>query len=428
MTIVDGSGGTIILRPDSIVIGTETIWAPGSATPSPTTIVDDDVTITLSPHSTWSATPTAGGTDTSTGPTPTTQLPSFTSASTTSTPPVTIPPSTILTITATTGSSTFEVTFTPTTLTQYTTLTASTTLAREIDGAVATIVIGPGETSSSSSSSSPSTTSAIPFPSPTATIVTSTTSGPNGPSISTITGTTNSNGILVPITSIPPEAAISSASNLLSEISAVSTAVAALSSDPINSASATAALDAIGTAQADTNDFGSGLGISGPGLWGLFGGSLSGIASALNGLGSAISGVISGGGGSGSGSGNGGSSSSSSLSGPLNALGPLISSLNEDILEAQDSLTPTPPTSTPPPEPPATTSPPTRDERDEFKHKYRAGDKFEHGTSTTAANINRYILILNINLNLNSTAHWPTRSINIFLITIDVFNQHHHNK
>ncbi|KAL4943071.1 hypothetical protein BDV06DRAFT_235013 [Aspergillus oleicola] len=385
-TIVDQDGETIVLNSDSIVIGTETIWTSETGSPSSTTIIDNGLTITILPHPTWIPTPT--GTGTSTGDPPTTSLPPSTTSNTGSSFPTILPASTVLTITATAGSRTLEITFTPTTLAQFTSLSTSTTMTTVVDGTATTLVVGPGglawdpvsaltalpdfptsipyptaaPTAAPAPGPSPTiptptsstySTSIFPFPFPTVTTITSTIDSPDGPSVTTITGTTDSDASVIPITTLSPEEVIGSAQALLSDLSSVSGAVAALSSNPNDPPSATVAVDAIEAAQADTNDFGSGLSISGPSLWDIFGSSLSGIALTLKDLLSAVSRVVSDGGG-----GSSGSSSSSSLSGPLNALSPLMSSLSADIAEAQNGVTP-PTTSAPPPEPPSTTSTPS---------------------------------------------------------------------
>ncbi|KAL3462391.1 hypothetical protein BJX64DRAFT_288512 [Aspergillus heterothallicus] len=388
-TTITEAAQTITLAPGSIIIGGETVWTSDSVLPSPTSIVVDDVTITLVPHTTQQPTPTSIGP--TTGPTPTMSLPSSTSTSastSTDTGIPVLPSSTVITWTATSGSSTTEITYTPTTFTDLASLTTATTITTIIDGDTETIVVGPGGVAwepistatsipgfpsppfptvppaattpvpdppvssstllppeiSSSSTLPPETSSTstfIPFPFPSPTTITTIIEGPDGPILTIITGTTNFDGVIIPITSVSPDAAVSSADALLSELSSMSAAVVAFSSNTADEPAATAATDSVHKAHSDTNDFGTSLGISGGGLWSLFGGSLSGIASGLGSLASAISSIMGGGG------------SSSSLTGPLGDLTGLISSLSGDIDEAIHN----PPSPTNPPQPPSSTSP-----------------------------------------------------------------------
>ncbi|KAL4812291.1 hypothetical protein BDW67DRAFT_170304 [Aspergillus spinulosporus] len=393
-TIVDGNGESVTLAPSLVVIGTMTVWT-GPASLS-TSIVVDDLTITVVPHTTQDASPTgepSTGTltspvpSTSTTPTPTdadatgggpgpstgggaSTFPSPTSGfpSTSSQPPP-LESSTVMTWTATEGTSSTEITFTPTTLTQFTSFTTLSTITTDVNGVFTTFVVGPGgiawdpvptATTSlpgfpplpfptappapvppGSSTLPPATSSSSPFPTvfpwpvPPITTVTSTIDDPSasGPITTIITGTTNSDGAVVPITSLLPDEAVSSAQALLSELGDVSAAIVAFSSNTADTAKATAALEKVEDTRDETNDFGSGLSISGPGsgLWSIFGGTVSGISSALGGLFSMISGII-------SGSGSGGSGSTS-LTGPLNDLTSLLDALSADIDEAISGTT-----------------------------------------------------------------------------------------
>ncbi|KAL4772283.1 hypothetical protein BDW60DRAFT_187759 [Aspergillus nidulans var. acristatus] len=402
-TIVDGNGVSVTLAPALVVIGTKTVWT-GPASLS-TSIVVDDLTVTVIPHTTQDASstgepsagtltslvpstsPTPAPTDAgatgggpgpstvggaSTFPSPTSGLPGSSSAL-----PSRLESSTVITWTATEGSSSIEITFTPTTLTQFTSLTTLSTITTDVDGDPTTFVVGPGgiawdpvptATTTSlpgfppfpfltappapvppSSSTLPPVTSspspfptAFPWPVPTITTVTSTIDDPSGsgPTTTIITGTTNSDGSVVPITTLSTNEAVGSAQALLSELGDVSAAIVAFSSSTANTAKATAALEKVEDAQNDTNDFGSGLSISGPGsgLWSIFGSTVSGISSALGGLLSTISGIISG----------GGASGSSSLTGPLNDLTSLSDALSADINEAISGTT-NPTITAPPP-------------------------------------------------------------------------------
>ncbi|KAL4739051.1 hypothetical protein BDV11DRAFT_188544 [Aspergillus similis] len=403
-TVVDGNGESVTLAPTLIIIGTKTVWTgPESLS---TSIVVDDLTITVVPHTTQDASstgepstgtltslvpsthPTLAPTDADTtggGPGPSTgggasTFPSPTSGfpSTSSALPSPLESSTVITWTATEVTSSIEITFTPITLTQFTSLTTLSTVTTDVDGDTTTFVVGPGgiawdpvptATTTSlpgfpplpfptappapvppgSSTLPPMTSSSSPFPTafpwpvPPITTVTSTIDDPDGsgPITTIVTGTTNSDGAVVPITSLSPDEAVSSAQALLSELGEVSAAIVAFSSSTADTAKATAALEKVEDAQDDTNNFGSGLSISGPGsgLWSIFGGTVSGVSSALGGLLSKISGII---GGSGS-----GASGSDSLTGPLNDLTSLSDALSADIDEAIFGTTN--PTITPPP-------------------------------------------------------------------------------
>ncbi|KAL3478866.1 hypothetical protein BJX99DRAFT_256073 [Aspergillus californicus] len=297
--IVDGGGDTVTIGPDGIVIGTEAIWASGSGGASLTTVVTDGVTITVVPSPTTSSGPLPG--------------------------PTTIS-STVITWTATQGSSTMEITFTPTTFTEITSLTTSSTVTSEIDGYVTTAVVGTGgiawdpvttatpipgfllfpfptaaldpepqststmPTATSSSTSPPSTTAApTVFPFAPVVTTTSTSEGPDGLTILTVTGTTDSAGAVVPIMTLLLKDAIGSAQALISELSSASEAIFTFSSSTADAAKATSAADSVEKAHSGTNDLGSGISISSPNLWGLFGSSLSGIGSILNDLASIIS-------------------------------------------------------------------------------------------------------------------------------------------
>ncbi|KAL3436063.1 hypothetical protein BDV09DRAFT_165849 [Aspergillus tetrazonus] len=401
-TVTDGNGEPLTLAPALVVIGTKTVWTGPASLSTSIVIGDLTITVlphttqdasstgeptagTLtSPVPSTSPTPaptdagaTGGGPGPSTGggastfPSPTSGFPGSSSAL-----PSPVESSTVITWTATEGSSSIEVTFTPTTLTQLTSLTTLSTITTDVDGDTTTFVVGPGgiawdpvptaTTTSlpgfpplpfptappapvppSSSTLPPVTSSSSPFPTvfpwpvPPITTVTSTIDDPSGsgPITTIITGTTNSDGAVVPITSISTDEAVSSAQALLSELGDVSAAIVAFSSSTADTAKATAALEKVEDAQNDTNDFGSGLSISGPrsGLWSIFGGTVSGISSALGGLLSTISDII----------GGGGASGSISLTGPLNDLTSLSDALSADIDEAISGTTN--PIITPPP-------------------------------------------------------------------------------
>ncbi|KAL4863401.1 hypothetical protein BDV12DRAFT_206490 [Aspergillus spectabilis] len=349
-TSIMDDGDTIILGPGGIIFGAETFWTPDSSSPSPTSIIVDDVSITLVPHTTQASTSTGIGPTTGATPIPT--LPSSTPTFTGTTTPI-HPESTVITWTATMGPSTIELTFTQTTLTQFPSLTTSSTLTIEIDGtthhflSTATTIPGfppipfptaaptPSPSSSSTVHSETFSSSTIPpFSYHSVITITTTIDAPDGLTVTTITGTTNPDGAVIPITTLSPEAAVRSAEAFLSELSSVSVAIVAFSSCP---ADAARAADTVETTQKDKS---SGLSISGPSPWSLFGGSLSGIASSLATLASTISEIIS----------SATSASGSSLSGPLNDLASLSNSLNNAIDEAIHSATittqPSLPTST----------------------------------------------------------------------------------
>ncbi|KAK2805783.1 hypothetical protein FQN50_006059 [Emmonsiellopsis sp. PD_5] len=378
ITIMD-HGQTVFLGPNGLVIGTDTISIPASQT-VPMAITTDGVTFTFVPKPSGSGSssatesnfPSSSGPSNSDvsppssvptsavpGPTPTSVIPRST------TNPVPVPPgptntdiSTVVTITAFDGSSTMEATFTPTTFEQFATLTDTTTVTTITHGVPTTLVIAPGgiawgpvntdtsapsgfppipfptlppapqsshvfppETSSGSSSTvNPFPSSQFTIPPLITTVITTDSTG--SPIITTITGTTDANGIVVPVTTLSTAAAVSSAEALVSRLDSVSDAIVALSSSPANPASASSAVAAIETAKSDTDSFGIGLGFSLPGLCFIFCGSVGGAASILDSLTNIVSSII------------GGTAGPGSLTAPLAYLINIADELAEDVWEA----------------------------------------------------------------------------------------------
>ncbi|KAJ6070117.1 hypothetical protein N7499_012004 [Penicillium canescens] len=297
--------------------------------------------------------------------------PVITSASITGFPSIpvpTIPPApdssaatrTVLTITASDGLSTVEITYTPTTLTQYTTVSGTTTVTTEIDGVSVSVVVGPGgliwepvTTSTSmtgfppipaptvppapqsssvlppqtitSPSGNPFPSSQFPLPPIVTTVVTS--DSPDGPVATTITGTTDSSGVVVPITTLSTAAAVSSAKLLVSKLSSVSDAVVAFSSSPADSSKASSATAVVKDAQSGTSGFGHGLGFSLPGLCLIFCHDVSSAGSILDAIGNTLSGILD------------GTASLGSLTGLLSDMSTVASELADDAkgAEASDS-------------------------------------------------------------------------------------------
>ncbi|CEJ55076.1 hypothetical protein PMG11_01353 [Penicillium brasilianum] len=371
-TTLTNDGTILVLGPGGFTIGSTTIPFP-TGTEGPTAITTDGVTFTVWPpghHASSSSSPSSTSVEPSTtlapGPTPTNETPTPTATQTFSQ----ASSSTVITITANDGSSTTEVTFTASTLTPFTTFTGTSTITTAIDAISTIVVVGPGGVAwipthpstaasgfpplpfpsqpptpgatgtaiippaTSGLTSSVSTSTYNPFPSSRFTIpplitTTITEDGSGGPTTSTITGTTDTNGFVRPITIMSTPAAIASAKSLSSRLMSASGVIAVFSSSPENPASASSAVAAIETAKAGGNDFGIGLGISLPGLCLLFCGSAGSAVARLEDLLNAITGIVS------------GSSASSSLTGPLAGLASIANNLGEEAENADLSVTTT---------------------------------------------------------------------------------------
>ncbi|KAJ5776566.1 uncharacterized protein N7511_001577 [Penicillium nucicola] len=337
---------TIIFGPNGLIIGTYTVAFPSSQT-EPVALTTDGITITFLPGPTSSASSRTSSSPRSTGqsvttgptpgPTPTSVLPSSTS-NPTSFPSLPAATSTVLTLTALDGLSTVEITYTPTTISQLTTITGTTTVTTNIDGLPTSIVVGPGGLVWKSVTASTRITGFPPIPEPTippvprsssalptqtstltsddmfpssqftlppivTTVVTS--DSPDGPVATTITGTTDSSGVVVPITTLSAAAAISSAISLASELSSVSDAVIAFSSSTADSSKASSAAAVIKDAQSGTSGFGHGAGFI------------------LDSIGNTLSAILD------------GTASLGSLTGPLTEISVIASELVDDAKEAE---------------------------------------------------------------------------------------------
>ncbi|RDW73395.1 hypothetical protein BP6252_07302 [Coleophoma cylindrospora] len=244
----------------------------------------------------------------------------------TSASPTTLPVSaatiTVETIVASNGQSTIEFTFLPTTLSQFSGITSPTTIITTESGIDTTLVVGSGGVvwtcpgcditesgfpsisfpmqppnvgtpiSTSSGSSNPFPSSQFSLPPIVTTVVTS--SGPNGPILITKSGTTNSAGVVVSISTLGTAGAVSSARGLVSEINSLESIVSAFSANPTDSASASAASMAVENTNSDSNSFGRDLGAALAGLCLVFCSSVSSAASLLGELEVAVDGIIAG--------------------------------------------------------------------------------------------------------------------------------------
>ncbi|KAJ5683378.1 hypothetical protein N7462_006543 [Penicillium macrosclerotiorum] len=364
-------GQTVTVGPGGLVIGTTTVPVSPSAD-EPQTITADGVTVTLMPHqsastsqftsSTFLPSNTASSSQisiTTTTPAPGSTLPS--SIPSTTAAPVTTPSSsttsTVITITASDGSSTAEITFTPTTFTEFTALPGKITLTTSPNGVATTLVVGPGgiawEPVSTGITDSgfppvpfptippaPQSTSALPSPTSTTSeifpssvfplppIVTKvvTSDIPGGSSvITTITGTADSNGVIIPVTTLSTSAAIASAKTVLSDLSSLSDAVVAFSSTTADTSKASAVTTANDKAHSDNNGFGLGLGISSPGLCLIFCGSAQSISFIFDTVRDMVLQIV------------GGTASAGSITNILADLTSVITTLREDIEEAESN-------------------------------------------------------------------------------------------
>ena len=343
---VTADGTTFTVEPSDIIIGSNTISFPPSPT-GPVIISTNGIELTLSPQPAPGSSPTVGTSapTSSPGPTAGTSLTTGSSASTSNTGPTpgssptvgspaptstsstTGPPPSIIveTLTALDGATTTEVTLEATTLFPFLTLTSTSTFTTVEDGVPTVIVVGPfgiawecvdctsisgfptvtfppipppapSPTATggpiSTSASNPFPSSQFPLPPFITTVITVT--GPSGVIVVTETQTTNSNGVLVPVSTLKSSAASSLASALASDVHSASGVVEAFSRAPSNPTSARSAKAAAASAHSEADEFGRDLGIAAAGLCLLFCPTVGTIAGTLGTLEGTIDGVAAG--------------------------------------------------------------------------------------------------------------------------------------
>ena len=295
--------GSVVISTDGIEVIINPVSAPEPSStlvpPDPTSKLTSEVSPTstlssssclssnlssissLDPSSISRQTSRAGPTPVSTAAPSTQPAPasSATLSSAFSTPMPQAATTVVQTLTAINGQSTREVTYDITTLFPFLSLATTSTFTTFEVGQATVIVVGPygvaWECSDCTSvsgfppvtfpslpppspgSTAPrgpqSTSSSFPFPSsqfplPPLITTTITVSGPSGVIIVTETESSDTNGVLVPVSTLKPRAASSRASSLASEIKSVSGVVASFSRSPQNPTSASSAKAAVASA------------------------------------------------------------------------------------------------------------------------------------------------------------------------------------